>query len=115
MTPADGLMAAFTGLLLLVGSSAGPCQAADNRASRRASDTPETLKPDQFNIAADVNNKWMPMKPGTRWIYQGTSVEDDGKVVPHRIEITTTDLTKAIGGVCATVSYDIDYTDDELV
>lgn len=55
------------------------------------------------------------MKAGMRWIYEGTTVEDDGKVVPHRIEIAVTDLVKSIGGTCAVVSYDLDYSDGELV
>jgi len=115
MAPATGLIAAVAGLLLLVSGSVKPAQAADTRAGKHVGDTPGTLKPEQFNMGAGITNKWMPMKPGTRWIYEGTSLEDDGKAVPHRIEITTTDLTKAVGGVCATVSYDIDYTDNELV
>ena len=55
------------------------------------------------------------MKPGTRWVYEGTSVEDDGKVVPHRIVVTVTDLTKTIGGIRTVVSYDLDHSDGELV
>ena len=55
------------------------------------------------------------MKPGTRWTYSGTTVEDDGKVVPHVVVITVTDLIKVIGGVRCIVSYDLDYSDNELV
>jgi hypothetical protein len=75
----------------------------------------ETLDLKKFGRSTDVTNKWMPMKPGMRWIYEGTTVEDDGKIVPHRIEITTTDLVKIIGGVRTVVSYDLDYSDHELV
>ena len=55
------------------------------------------------------------MKPGTRWTYEGTSREDDGKIVPHRITETITDLTKTLGGIRTAVSYDLDYSDNELV
>ena len=48
----------------------------------------------RFAHPTTIDNKWVPMKPGTRWTYEGTSVEDDGKVVPHRIIVTITDLTK---------------------
>jgi hypothetical protein len=61
-----------------------------------------------------IDNPWLPMKPGTRYVYQGTTVEDDGKVVPHRIEINITDLTKMIDGVRALISYDLDISDGEL-
>lgn len=62
-----------------------------------------------------IDNPWLPMKPGMRYVYEGTTVEDDGKVVPHRIEIHITDLAKEIDGVRALVSYDLDISDGELV
>ena len=57
----------------------------------------------------------MPLTPGTRFTYAGSTVEDDGTVVPHRIVIHVTDLTKVIGGVRSVLSWDLDYSDDELV
>ena len=61
-----------------------------------------------------IDNVWMPMKPGTRYVYEGRTVEDDGKRVPHRVEINVTDLTKVIGGVRGLVSYDLDYSNGKL-
>lgn len=75
----------------------------------------ETMDPKKFDRSTIIDNKWLPMKPGTRYTYVGTTVEDDGKVVPHSIVINITDLTKVIGGVRNLVSYDLDYTDNELV
>ncbi|MGE0223776.1 MAG: hypothetical protein AB7F35_11170, partial [Acetobacteraceae bacterium] len=69
----------------------------------------------KFSRPTAITNSFLPMKPGTRYIYEGTAVEDDGKVVPHRIEINITDLIKEIGGVRNAVSYDLDYSDNELV
>jgi hypothetical protein len=69
----------------------------------------------KFGHSTTIDNKWFPVKPRTRWVYEGTSVEDDGKVVPHRIIVTVTDLTKVISGVRTVVSYDLDYSDGELV
>lgn len=68
-----------------------------------------------FDRPTTINNKWLPKKPGTRLIYAGTTQEDDGKVVPHRIEMNITDLTKVIGGVRTLISYDVDYRNGELV
>lgn len=68
-----------------------------------------------FDRSTTINNKWLPKKPGTRQIYAGTTVEDDGRVVPHRIEFTITDLTKIISGVRTLISYDVDYRDGKLV
>lgn len=77
--------------------------------------TLEALDPKMFSKPTLITNKWMPQKPGTRYIYEGTTVEDDGKVVPHKIEINITDLVKVIGGIANVVSYDIDISDNELV
>ncbi|MBI3241986.1 MAG: hypothetical protein HYZ49_06800 [Chloroflexi bacterium] len=75
----------------------------------------EDFDPGNFDRPATVDNQWFPLKPGTQFIYEGTTVEDDGTVVPHRVEITVTDLTKVIGGVRSVVSWDQDYSDGELV
>ncbi len=75
----------------------------------------EDFDPGKFSDSTKIINEWMPMKPGTRWVYEGTTVEDDGKVVPHRLVIHVTDLIKVIGGIRSVVSYDLDYSDGELV
>jgi hypothetical protein len=75
----------------------------------------ETFDAKAFDKPTAIDNKWFPMKPGTRWVLEGTTVEDDGKVVPHKVELTITNLTKMVGGIRAVVSYDIDYTENELV
>jgi hypothetical protein len=74
-----------------------------------------TFKPDKFGHSSIIDNTWMPMKPGTRWIYEGTNIEEDGKTVPHRIVITITELAKRLSGILTVVSYDLDYSDGELV
>jgi hypothetical protein len=68
-----------------------------------------------FAQSTRVTNEWMPLIPGTRLVYEGTTVEDDGTAVPHRVEIHVTDLTKVIGGVRSLVTWDLDYSDGELV
>ena len=77
----------------------------------------ETLVPADFDPVRStiIDNKWLPMRPGMRYVYVGTTVEDDGKVVPHRLEINITDLVKVIAGIRTVVSYDLDYSDNELV
>jgi hypothetical protein len=76
--------------------------------------TAASIRPDKFRHPTNIDNRWMPMKPGTRWTYEGTSREDDGKIVPHRITVTVTNLTKTISGIRTVVSYDLDYSDNEL-
>ena len=67
-----------------------------------------------FTDPTNVDNEWMSLKPGMRWIWEGTSV-DDGEELPHRVVINVTDLTKMVGGVQSVVTWDLDYQDDELV
>jgi hypothetical protein len=74
----------------------------------------EKLDVSKFSRPTEITNRWLPMKPGTRFVYDGTTVEDDGKVVPHRIIINITDLVKTIAGVRTLVSYDLDYSKGEL-
>lgn len=102
---------AVVGLLLMAASG-------QERAQKPASLVPEEklekLDTSKFSRPTEITNKWLPMRPGTRLVYDGTSVEDDGKVVPHQIVINITDLVKTIAGVRTLVSYDLDYTEGEL-
>jgi hypothetical protein len=75
----------------------------------------EDFDANNFTNPTKIDNKWMPMKPGTRWVYEGSTVEDDGTVVPHKVVINVTDMTKVIGGVRSVVTWDLDYSDGELV
>ena len=61
-----------------------------------------------------IDNEWFPLKPGTRLVYTGTTVEDDGKSVPRRLVSVVTDLTKIIDGVRTVVVWDVDYKDGQL-
>jgi hypothetical protein len=69
----------------------------------------------RFAQPIPIANEWMPLKPGTRFTSEGTTIEDDGTAVSHRVVITVTDLTKVIGGVRTAVTWDLDYSDGELV
>jgi len=75
----------------------------------------EDFNPKNFDRPTIIDNEWMPMKPGTRFAYAGTTIEDDGTPVPHRLVITVTDLTKVIAGIRTVVSWDQDYSGGELV
>jgi len=71
--------------------------------------------PGNFDSPTDINNKWMPMQPGTKWVYEGTAVDEDGNSFARRIEFTITDLTKEIAGVRTVVAWIIDYNNDEVI
>jgi len=67
-----------------------------------------------FEDSANITNQWMPLKPGTQLVFEGFTVEK-GVNVSHRVIITVTDLTKVIDGVRSAVTWDLDYSDGELV
>jgi hypothetical protein len=110
---------ADTGRLLVValtfavlGAAAGVARGQSSQASERKF---EDFDPKTFARSTQIDNEWLPLKPGTRFVYEGTTIEDDGTAVPHRLVVNVTDLVKLIGGVTSVVSWDLDYSDGELV
>lgn len=74
----------------------------------------EEFDHDNFGDPTTIDNSWLPMRPGTRMVYEGFTAED-GEVIPHRLVFTVTDLTKVIDGVESVVIWDLDFSDGELV
>lgn len=94
------------------------CAGAQDRKTVESGTSEQTfadLDAGRFDRSIQIDNAWMPLKPGTRFVYEGTTIEDDGTAVPHRVVINVTDLTKVIGGIRAVVTWDLDYSDGELV
>ena len=74
----------------------------------------EDFDPNNFSDPTNIDNEWLPLKPGTQYVYEGTTV-DEGEVLEHRVVITVTDLTKIINNIPTVVTWDLDYSDGELV
>lgn len=77
--------------------------------------TLEDFDPGNFDRPLRIDNTWMPLVPGTQFVYEGRAIADTGGVVRRRIEFTVTDLTKVIAGVRTRVLWILDFNDDELV
>lgn len=92
------------------------CGAQDTKTTATSA-TPqlESFDAGRFARPNQIDNVWMPLKPGMRYVYEGTTIEDDGSSVPHRVEIHVTDLTKVIAGVRTLVTWDLDFSDNQLV
>jgi hypothetical protein len=71
--------------------------------------------PASFANPTIIDNPWMPLKPGTHWVYEGTAVDDEGDSFARRIEFTVTDKTKNIAGVNTVVVWIVDYNDGEVI
>ena len=71
---------------------------------------PVNLNPADFTT--DIDNRFWPMKPGSRWVYR----ETDSKGGKRRVVVTVTDETKVIAnGVTARVVHDVVAEDGEPV
>jgi hypothetical protein len=64
--------------------------------------------------SATVDNQWLPLAPGTQFVYDGTANRGKGTGV-HRVIFTVTDVTKEIDGVRTAVIWDRDVQDGEIV
>lgn len=97
--------------------AAQPSDAPIPTASAAASSSPsltEVFPYGSFSDPTTIDNAWLPLVPGTQWVWDGETVDGD-EVLPHRIVLTVTDLTKIVDGVQTVVAYDQDYSDGELV
>jgi len=75
----------------------------------------EDFDPNNFDDSSiESSNDWMPLIPGMRYVYAGTTLDDDGNSVPHRVLIIVTDLVKVIEGVKCIVTWDLDYSNGQL-
>lgn len=75
----------------------------------------ENFDSDNFDDTVGINNIYFPHKPGTQYVYEGFTNDDNGNRVSRRLVVTVTDLTKVIDGVRAMISWDRDYNADSLV
>lgn len=69
---------------------------------------------DNFSDSTSIDNKWLPVVPGTQFIYEGRSDRGHGRL-PHRVIFTVTDLTKVIDGVRSVVLWDRDINAGKLL
>jgi hypothetical protein len=93
-----------------LGLSSGGALAQKSKAAEGAL---EAFDHNDFDSSTNVDNKWLPLQPGTQLVYKGFTQEDE-KRVPARVVQTVTDLTKVVNGVRAIVVWDVDYKDGKV-
>ena len=104
---------ALVGWLLLV------CSGCSDRPATPASEgavecgAQSTFDRTNFTNSAHVDNKWLPLVPGTQFVLEGRANRGGG-LLPHRVVLTVTDLTKVIHGVRAVLLWDRDFQNDRL-
>ena len=69
----------------------------------------------QFDNSTSITNRWMPLKPGTQRIYEGSAIlEGEKSRSARRVVSTVTDVGKPIAGVQTLVILEKDYTAGQL-
>jgi len=67
-----------------------------------------------FNRSTTIDNVWFPLQPGKQFVFNGTTVDEEGDIEAHSIVFTVTDVTKVIDGVRTRVCWERDFIDGEL-
>src|SRR3712207_1228196 len=120
------IVAIFVSLLVVLSAAACGTQSASQSAQDGSSEHTQAKPPltgsaedferAQFDDPTDIDNKWLPLKPGTQFVYEGsTFIVEEERREEHRVVFTVTDLTKVIDGVRTLVVWDRDYSGGELV
>ncbi len=91
-----------------------PPSSADSSPCSRSEGPSCVFDYDKFDTPTVIDNEFLPMTPGTQLVFEGTTNEDD-ELLQHRVVITVTDLTKVIDGIETVVSWDLDFSEGELV
>jgi hypothetical protein len=76
--------------------------------------TEKDLPKMKFSRSSTVDNKWLPLVPGTQLTYEGRANRGTG-ILPHRIVSVVTDLTKVIDGIRAVVIWERDFNEGQMV
>jgi hypothetical protein len=115
-------------LLLVLSACAGEVAAGSTSRSTRAStvaahntNRPVRSERDLLDIdpanfdatSTTIDNRYLPLKPGMRYLYKGSDLID-GKRVPHTVDYIVTDMTKVVDGVRTLVIWDRDYSRGQL-
>ena len=68
----------------------------------------------QFDDPMHIDNRWLPLTPGTQLVYEGSAIVDEEGRQTRRVVTTVTDLTKVIDGVRTLVIWERDFTAGKL-
>jgi hypothetical protein len=68
----------------------------------------------RFDDPTRIDNRWLPWRPGTQLVYEGSAIVEGEGRQSRRVVSTVTDLTKVVDGVRALVLWERDYTAGQL-
>ena len=67
-----------------------------------------------FSRPTIIDNKYMPLKPGSQAVYEGWTIDDEDKKVPHKVIHIVTDLVKDINGIETVIIWERDIVNGKL-
>ena len=67
-----------------------------------------------FSRPTIIDNKYLPMKPGSQAVYEGWTIDDEDEKIPHKVIQIVTDLVKKVNGIETVVVWDRDIVDGKL-
>jgi hypothetical protein len=117
------IVAIFVSLLVVLSAAAcatrSASQSAQDGSERTQAEAPLTGSAQDFERArfddpTNIDNRWLPLKPGTQFVYEGSAIVEEEGRQSRRVVTTVTDLTKVIDGVRALVIWERDYTAGKL-
>jgi hypothetical protein len=92
----------------MVAIFASPVLAADKRTDLLDVDAKNFSRPTK------IDNKYMPLKPGTKMVYDGWVLDDEDKKMPHKVIYIVTDLVKEVNGIETVVVWKQDFLEGNL-
>ena len=106
-------------LVMLSAAACGAPNASTEDGSEHTQTAPLTgsakdFKRARFDHPTHIDNRWLPLTPGTQFVYEGSAIVDEKGRQPRREVTTVTDLSKVIDGVRTLVISDRDYTAGQL-
>jgi hypothetical protein len=98
------LLATLPGIMAAPAASAGATSPVTEKDFGQAS----------FSHSTTVDNKWLPLVPGTQFVFEGTANRGNGSA-PHTLIFTVTDVTKVVNGVRTVALWDRDLNEGQMV
>jgi hypothetical protein len=109
----------FISLLVMLSAAACGAQSGSSEdGSQHTQSAPLTGSAEDFEHArfedpTHIDNRWLPLTPGTQFVYEGSAIGDEGRQ-SRRVVTTVTDLSKVIDGVRTLLISERDYTAGQL-
>jgi hypothetical protein len=96
--------------------TAAPASARSTASAAGPADCHSVLRFDHHDFAdrPTIDNRFLPLRPGTETVLSGTVIDDEGQRHPHSIVSTVTGVTKRLDGVRTLVLFERDYEDGAL-